>query len=31
LFEQAEKGHLRGHEQMEAWTVIQCTDPRAKS
>jgi len=31
LFEQAEKGHLRGREQMKVWTVIQCTDPRAKS
>ena len=30
LFEQAEKDHLRGHEQMKTWTEIQCTDSRAK-
>ena len=30
LFEQAEKDHLRGHEQMKTWTEIQRTDPRAK-
>jgi Reverse transcriptase (RNA-dependent DNA polymerase)/GAG-pre-integrase domain len=30
LFEQAEKDHLRGHEEMKTWTEIQRTDPRAK-